>query len=192
MEAARFVEESLSVWKETQHKPNEAGSHNQLGLIHVLLRNFDKAEEHAHRAREILENLDLKDAWKSYAILAQIARARGDEAQAATWETKRDDLLTELRRRAGGPALPSDLLEALQSLILACVQTGFAEDHPITPIDPQIEEALAQVAKAPPPLDTLAPHLKALTQGKLPPIPATLPPEVRDLLTQIHQAVQAG
>lgn len=99
-EAARFVGESLDVWRENHDEPHEADSHTQLARIQLLLGALDHAEEHAHLARAIHEHLGLIDVWKDYATLARIAHARGNPADAATWEQKRDTLLAELRRRA--------------------------------------------------------------------------------------------
>ena len=72
---------------------------------------LDKAEAHAHQAREIRESLGLiRELFRSYYILAQIARVRGDEAQAAHWEAKRDEVEAELARRArGGDAADAGL-----------------------------------------------------------------------------------
>lgn len=46
--------------------------------------------------------LGLKQAFMDYNALSEIAQARGDLAAAADWAKKRDDLLAELERRAGG------------------------------------------------------------------------------------------
>ncbi|MBM4032760.1 MAG: hypothetical protein FJ291_13355 [Planctomycetes bacterium] len=79
----------------------------QLAQIHLLLGELDEAEEHAHQSREIRERLGLKEAYIDYNTLAEIARARGDEAQAAGWERKRDEARAELRRRATAGGRPS-------------------------------------------------------------------------------------
>ncbi len=109
VKAVRFVGENLQTCIEIQHEPGEAASHGQLGQIHFLLGNLDQAEEHTHRARRTCERLGLKEVHRAYHTLAQIASARQNEAQAASWERKRDDLLDELARRAQGVSTPSSI-----------------------------------------------------------------------------------
>ena len=181
-EAARFVEESLDVWREKHNEPNEAASYGQLGQIHMLLDDLDKAEVYAHQARAIRERLELKEAWKDYNTLASIARARKKPEEAAAWEQKRAALLAELKRRAG----PSVNLQALVNVAVACAQAGLNR----ATLDPQIEEAVAGVAKALPPLDSLAPFLRALAAGNLPDLPAALPAEITAVLQQVIEAVK--
>jgi tetratricopeptide (TPR) repeat protein len=186
-DAIRFVGENLQINVQDQNEPFQANAHGQLAQIHLLIGNLDQAEEHAQRAREIFERLHLKEAHVAYNTLAQIARARGDEAQTTSWERQRNDLRAELTRRAGTPtALPPDFLRNIQSLAIACAQTGFDAQ----PLTPQVEEALAQIAKLPAPLNALSPTLRALTEGRLPPVPAALPPELQHLLTQLFDAIQ--
>ncbi len=188
-EAARFFQENLAINVQDQNEPFQANAQVGLGQIHLLLGNLDQAEEHAHRAGEIFERLHLKEAHIAYNTLAQIARARGDEAQATSWEKKRDDLLAELERRAGGTGtLSPAFLRTLQSLAVACAQTGFGGE----PLDPQVEEALAQIAKLPAPINELAPTLRALAEGRLSPPPSTLPPEILGFFAQLFEAIQKG
>jgi hypothetical protein len=73
------------------------------------LGDLDAAERHAHAAREIRESLGLKEAVIDYNTLSEIAQARGDTRTAAEWAQKRDDLLAELERRAGGSGLPAQM-----------------------------------------------------------------------------------
>ena len=84
---------------------------SQLARIHLLLGDLDTAGRHAHAAREIRESLGLKEAWKDYNTLAEIAQARGDTRAVAEWAQKRDDLRAELDRRAGGGGgMPAQML----------------------------------------------------------------------------------
>jgi tetratricopeptide (TPR) repeat protein len=127
-EARRSVEESLQVWQAQQNKPYEAASLSQLAQIHLRLGDLDAAERHAHAAREIGESLGLKEAVVDYNTLSEIAQARGDSVAAAEWAQKRDALLAEFKRRAGGGGgLPAQMLEALHALTIACAQTGFGD-----------------------------------------------------------------
>src|SRR5256885_8230892 len=56
-----------------------------------------------------------KEAAADYHTLSQIAQARGDLAIAAEWAKRRDDLLAELERRAGGGSRSEEHTSELQS-----------------------------------------------------------------------------
>jgi tetratricopeptide (TPR) repeat protein len=101
-EARRFVVESLRIRQALGNKPDEAASWSQLAQIHLCLGDLVAAERHAHEARQIRESLGLKEAFRDYNTLSEIAQARGHLAAAVEWAKKRDDLLAELERRAGG------------------------------------------------------------------------------------------
>jgi tetratricopeptide (TPR) repeat protein len=110
-EAKRFLKKSLRVRIDRQDKPGEASSRNQLSQVYLLLGELEKAEAHAHQAREIDEGLGLiRGLPGDYFSLAQIARPQGDEAQAAQWEAKRHEVEAKLARRArGGEAADAGL-----------------------------------------------------------------------------------
>ena len=93
------MEEGLEI---SHNNLNEAASRLHLAHIHLRLGDFAAAEGHAHKARQIYESLSLGEAWKVYKVLSEIAQAQGDLAAAAEWAKKRDGLLAELKRRAGG------------------------------------------------------------------------------------------
>jgi tetratricopeptide (TPR) repeat protein len=101
-EARRSVEESLQVWQAQENKPYEGASWGQLAQIHLRLGDLASAEQHAHDARQIHESLGLKEAFRDYHTLSEIAQARGDLDAAAGWARKRDELIAELERRARG------------------------------------------------------------------------------------------
>jgi tetratricopeptide (TPR) repeat protein len=104
-EAERFLQESLQMQIDRQNKRGEAMCRGQLSQIYLLMDELDKAEAQAHQAWEIDEDLGMmRELPRDYYNLAQIARARGDEAQAAQWEAKRDEVQAELARRARGGA----------------------------------------------------------------------------------------
>jgi len=185
-EARHFVDESLRIKQELKNKPDEAASLGQLAKIYLLLGDLDAAERHAHAAREIRESLHLKEAWKNYATLSQIATARGDTVQAAEWACKRDELIAELKRRAGGGGIPGQMLQALKQLTLACTQIGFGGET----MTPDIEEALARLDKYPAPLPAFSAALRQLAVGQIPDVPSGLPKELTELLTGIIQAIR--
>src|SRR5262249_39478220 len=134
--AGASVRESLHTWEELKHQPHAARSHSQLARIYLLLGELDKAEDHAHRAREVREGLGLIEVERDYAVLAEIAQARGNDGQAEEWQAKRDALRAELKRRAqGAGGLPPQLLQALRSLATACAQAGVDR----AALDPQAE-----------------------------------------------------
>jgi tetratricopeptide (TPR) repeat protein len=110
-EAEHFLHESLRIQIGRQNKPCEAMSRDHLSQLYLLLADLNTAEAHAHQAREIDEGLGLiRHLPYDYYTLAQIARARGDEMQAAEWEAKRHEVEAELARRArGGEAADAGL-----------------------------------------------------------------------------------
>jgi tetratricopeptide (TPR) repeat protein len=102
-EATRCLHESLQMKIDQQNKPGEASSRSQLSQVYLLLGELDMAEAHAHQAREIDEGHDLiRQLPGDYHSLAQIARVRGDKAQAAQWEAKQHEVEAELARRSRG------------------------------------------------------------------------------------------
>jgi tetratricopeptide (TPR) repeat protein len=191
-EALRSFEVANRIDREQGNQPFQAQSHNQLGQVHLLLGELAEAERHAQQARRIREGLGLKEVHTTYDILARIARARGDAAQAAEWERKRDAVLEELERRAQGPGgggLPPQFLQAVQQLAIACAQAGFGQAQP-QELDPGAESALAQIEKLPAPLPDLAAFLRRLAARELPPVPSTLPPELQQSLKQLLEAIK--
>jgi len=98
-ETKRYIKESLTFEQLVGNEPNAAKSLAQLSRIQLYLGEVDEAERNAHEARKIQERLHLKEVYLSYNELAIISRARGDNAQAAEWERKRDAVFDELERR---------------------------------------------------------------------------------------------
>jgi tetratricopeptide (TPR) repeat protein len=188
-EACRSVEASLRTKQARNDKPAEANSWGQLARIHLRLGALAVAERHAHEAREIYETLGLKEAWKVYHTLSEIAQARGDLAAAAEWAKKRDDLRAELERRAGGGGgLAPQMFQALQRLTLACAQAGFGEDG----LGPGEEEALARLAGGPAPFPELAGFLRRIAAGEVPAVPGGLPVELGKWLEELVAEIRRG
>ena len=100
--ALSSVEESLRITQALGNKPDEASAYSQLASIHLRLGDLDAADFHVHEARQIFEDFGLKDVYKTYHILSEIAEARGDSAATAEWTRKRDAKIEELKRLAGG------------------------------------------------------------------------------------------
>ncbi|MBI3270571.1 MAG: tetratricopeptide repeat protein [Planctomycetes bacterium] len=189
-EALRFITQSLQVSVETQNQPRQASSHFQLSKVYRLLNDLDAAERHAHQGREICERLGSNDVHLDYHNLAQIAHARGDAAQAADWERKRDAAAAAQEQRAqGAGGLPAQFVQAVQALALDCARAGFDEAQP-APLPPDAEAALAQLDKFPAPMPDLAAFLRRLAAREVPALPAPLPPELTALLTQLLDAVK--
>jgi tetratricopeptide (TPR) repeat protein len=186
-EALRSVEESLQNKRDRKDKTAEANSLSQLAKIHLLLGDLAAAEGKAHAAREIRESLGLKEAWKDYNTLSEIAAACADSTAAAEWARKRDELLAELERRAGGGGgIPPQMLSALTQLTWACARAGFGGDA----LGPAEEEALAKLDGFPAPFPAFTAELRRLAAGELTPIPSGLPRELQEILDQIHQAIR--
>jgi hypothetical protein len=188
-EARRSLEESLRVKQGYNNKLDEALTYSQLAEIHLRLGNLATAERHAHNARQIYESLSLKEAWKDYHTLSEIAQSRGDFAATAEWAKKRDDLLAELKRRAGGGGgLPAQMLKALQALTVACAQAGFGDSS----FGPAEEEALAQLDELPAPFSDFAAFLRQIAAGRLAPIPSGLPEELQVWVEELVEAIRGG
>jgi tetratricopeptide (TPR) repeat protein len=185
-EARRSVEESLRIKQGYDNKAHEAIAWSQLAQIHLRLGHLAAAERHAHEARQIRESLGLKEAFRDYHTLSEIAQARGDLAAAAKWAKKRDDLLAELERRAGGGGdLPAQMLQALQALTLACAQAGFGDGS----LGPAEEEALAQIEGLPAPFPDFAAFLRQIAAGQVALIPGGLPGELQTWLEELVEAI---
>lgn len=188
-EAKLFFGESLTLERARDNEPREAESLSQLARIHVLLGELDAAEDHAHRSREIREPLGLKEVSHDYHTLAEIAHKRGNPTDAAAWERKRDAILDELERRAGG-GLSREFLKAVQQLAVACAQTGFGSATPAT-LDPNVASALAQVGQLPAPMPDLAAFLRDVAIARVPAVPTSLPPEIREILDSLVTAIRS-
>ena len=185
--ALSSVEESLRIGQALGNKPDQAAPLHQLARIHLLLGDLAVAGHQAHAARRIRETLGLKDVWKDYNTLSEIAEASGDPAAAAEWAQKRDAKLAELERLAGGGGgLPSQMLQALQALSVACAQAGFGGQ----PLGPSEVEALAKLDSFSAPFPEFSAALRQLAAGQIPAIPAALPAELKQLLTGIVEAVR--
>jgi tetratricopeptide (TPR) repeat protein len=191
-EAEELLQESLRLSVERDDKPGEAGARGQLAKLCLLTGELDKAEEHVHRAREIVESLGLfRDLPKCYSDLAKIPRARGDEAQAAGWEAKLDAVWKELDRRAGGgqgaSGLPGQFVQAIMALAAACAQAGVSGAE----VSEEAEEALGPLAGMGPAMGAVATFLRGLAAGAFPAgVPGGLPEELKGPLQQLLDAAR--
>lgn len=194
-EAKRSLQDSLRLKQCLGNKPYEATAWGQLAQVHLLLGELDEAERHAHQSREIRASLGLKEVYNDYGTLAEIAHARGDEAQATEWELKRDAAREEQRRRAQGPdggGVPAQLVELVQALAVECARAGFGGDAPVE-LSPEVESALSQLSQLPVPFPALTVFLRALAERRISPLPSGLPPEIGDVLAQLTAAIgEAG
>ncbi|MCY2996321.1 MAG: hypothetical protein NTY19_52015 [Planctomycetota bacterium] len=146
-------------------------------------------EDDYENLRWYLEDyMDLPDGGA--VILSEIAQARSDTRAAAAWAKQRNDLRAELKRRAGGgDGLPAQMQKALQQLALACAQAGFGQAQP-QDLDPAVEENLAKLDQFPAPFPDFVAFLRHLAAGQLPPLPASLPAELRQFLEPLAQAIR--
>lgn len=187
-EAKRSLQEGLRLLRQLENKPNEAKSRCQLARVHLLLGELHEAERHALRSLQIDEDLALtRELPADYNIMADIARARGDAAQAAEWELKRDAAREELERRGRGPGgLPPQFLQAVQALSMDCARAAVERAQ----LGPAEESALAQIENLPAPLSELSRFLRRLAAGEIPEVPAGLPAELGELLGQLLDAIK--
>ena len=186
-EARQSLQESLRLKQQIGREPAEAMAWGQLAQVHLLLGDLDEAEHHAQKAREIRERLGLKEVHRDYSTLSDIARARGNGAEAAKWQRRRDTALEELQRRAQGPGgPPPQLAEAVQQLAMACAHAAVEG----VDLGPAEESILAQLDGLPAPLSDLASFLRGLAAGDMPAVPGSLPQGLGGFLTQLLDSVQ--
>lgn len=183
-DACSSVKEGLRISEALGNKPDQAGSLSQLARIYLCLGDLANAECHAHEARQIRESLGLKEVYKDYNTLAQIAEARGDTAAASDWTRKHADLVAELIHRAGGGGLLAGRLRVLQRLTISCAVAGSGESA----LGPAEEDALAQLEQGPAPFPDFAGFLREIAVGRPAAIPDGLPGELREWLEELVAA----
>jgi len=200
--AEGFLQESLRMEINRQNKPGEARSCNQLSRVYLLMGALEKAEAHAYQAREINEGLgNLQELFRNYNNLAQIARAQGNDAQAAQREAKRDEVLAELTHRTRGSdaadaGLPRQTVQAITQLAVVCVQAGLSG----TGLPSDAESPVAQLASEDAgPLQPLGHYLRRLATGPasetvtaLATPPPGLPDPLPQLIAKLRDAVRAA
>ncbi|HEY0736860.1 MAG TPA: tetratricopeptide repeat protein [Herpetosiphonaceae bacterium] len=101
-QAVASVEESLNIDLDRQDQVGIASSYSQLGILHRLLGELDRAEKNMLQSLKIRELLNLPDVYKDYWILADIARDRADTEAAAMWQAKYEAKVAELERLRRG------------------------------------------------------------------------------------------
>ena len=192
--AVTEIEASLAVWQAMGNRVYEASSHSQLGILHRLRGDLDRAETQTRQALAIRESLDHPDTWKVYANLADIARARNDAPTAADWQSKADAKRAEMKRRAAGPApAPGDQPAApdrqLTVALLALAQSVHQARTQHRAPEPDTAEALAQLAGLPDPLGAFGRFLQALARGEDPPPPPGLPEPLAQVAAALLEAL---
>ncbi|MGE3541105.1 MAG: tetratricopeptide repeat protein [Candidatus Tectimicrobiota bacterium] len=199
-DAERFLHESLQMKLGRHDQPGEARSRSQLAQLYLLMGDLEQATVQAQQAREIRESLGLlRELPGDYHTLARTARARGDEAEAAHWDARRDEAEAELERRARGgtaaePGLSQDMLQAITQLALACVQASLSGSG----LPAEAESAVAQLAAAAAgPWQPLGHYLRRLATGPAPDTlaalatpPAGLSEPLQQLFAQLYAAVR--
>ena len=185
-EGREALEQSCAIWRSQKDRMSEASTLSALAKLNVRLGDLAAATRDADAALSIREPLGLIEAAKDYQTLAEIADARGDTSARAEWEQKRDALLAEARRRAGGGAVPEGLVLVIEALAFACARAGF-DGHALEPV---AEENLAQMAAAEEPFPALAAALRELAAGRIPAVPAGLPKPLHDVLDEVIRAIR--
>ena len=203
------IEASLTISQQMNNQLGAGLSHYQLGVLHLLRGDLDRAEADARQALAIHEPLDHPDTWKDYLSLADIARARarGGSPAADQWQAKADAKHAEMQRRARGgsedaadttdPAAAAlqnrQFLDTLVALAQAVYQHQAAAaaqpTAPVQPLPPDLAEALAQLTQYPPPLATFAAFLQAIAAGQRP-TPPPLPAPLDKLAAELLQALR--
>ncbi len=190
--AIASTEESLAVWLERENQVAAASSYFQLGVLHRLLGDPERAEELSRRSLRIRESLNLPDVYKDYASLADVARDRGDAEAAAEWQAKHDAKVAELERlRRGDGDATADVEAQLAPVVLALAQAAFEARARDGPLPPEAAEGLAQLDALPAPLNDAGAFLNAVAAGgTVPAVPAGLPAAVAEILGKLKEAVE--
>ena len=184
------VKESLAFTLENENQVGVASSYFQLGVLHRMVGELDEAERNLREGLAIDEALNLPDVYKDYSNLAEIARARGDEAAAAEWQAKRDAKLAELKRLRRGDGQGAKVDEELGKFVLALAQAAY-QARASGALAPEVAEALAQMAGAPEPFPALGAFLQKIADREpLPPVPAGLPAELGKIVEALAEAIR--
>ncbi len=191
--AVTSIEESLAIELEMENQVGAASSHFQLGVLHRMLGDLERAEEHLRQSLRIREALNLPEVYKDYADLAQVARDRGDAEAAAEWQAKSDAKLAELERlRRGGGDAPPGLEAQLVPVILEIAQAAYDARVQGGTLPPEAAEAVAQLAALPAPLGDAGAFLEAVAGGgPVPAVPPGLPAALAEILEKLKEAVAA-
>lgn len=187
--ALASIEESLAIELERNNEVGAASSYFQLGVLHRLLGDLDRAERSSREALEIFEPLDYPEVWKVYSLLTEIAAARGDAAAEAEWTAKRDAKLAELKQRHGGGGDGAQLTQ-LSEPLLALARAVYAARASQSELDPEAAEAVTTLCGMPSPLAEIGAFLRAVSAREAaPPLSAGLPAELAKILDGLLQAV---
>jgi len=182
------VEASLAVWKAMNNRVNEAKSRFQLGVLHRLRGDLDRAEAEARQGLAIHEDLNHPDLRKVYASLAEIARARGDQAGAAQWQAQAEAKRVEMERLAAGPG-PDGLDPRLVEALLALARAVHGARTQGRPLEPDAAEALLRLTALPDPLGPFGRFLDGLARGANPQTPAGLPAPLDQIAAALLEAL---
>jgi len=91
-DAERWYLRAIELDEQLGNPKDVAIDYSNLAGLYLDQGRLDEAESYARRALEIKQQLDLSsEPWKTYAILAQIAEARGQVAAAARWRCKEQE-----------------------------------------------------------------------------------------------------
>ncbi len=194
--AVTEIESSLAIEREMGNRLGAASSHIQLGILHRLCGDLERAETESLRSLEIFEPLNHPDLWKVYSNLSNIAVARGDAPRAADWHSKRDAKLAELKRLAAGPDLEAHSSDASDRAVMktpaTLAQSVYQSRIQRRPPEPDIAEALAQLANSTPPFGHFGAFLQAIARFDDPPPPPGLPEPLAQLAADLLDALARG
>lgn len=181
--AVASIEQSLTLHLERKNQVGAAASHFQIGVLHSMLGDLDRAENQLLEGLRISESLKLPAVYKDYNALAKVAEARGDDEAAAMWSAKRDATHAEARVRARGDGggqvtLSEKAAHAFLGLAQAVHAVRTSEDE----MPAEIVEMLAQLAGQSEPLGSAGVFLETFARGGSPTVPAGLPEPLPKIL----------
>lgn len=137
-DAERWYLRAIEGFEQTGQHQYLAVAANNLADLYLTQGRLDAAESYARRAAAIMEGLDASaEPWKTYQILAEIAAARGDSAQAASWRRKEQESYAGYAGAAY--QMPEWAPSFIEGVAAACGGDGSALK--------QVENALSQMAE---------------------------------------------
>ena len=136
-DAERWYLQSIQLAKQLDPH-HELETCNNLALLYLEMNRLQDAEQYARQGADLIEQHDLQDpkAWNLYAILAQVAEAKGDSATAAQWRRK-----AQQYQAAAGVAqyqLP-EWAPQLVAAVVASAQGNRAADEPVANVLSQLD-----------------------------------------------------
>jgi tetratricopeptide (TPR) repeat protein len=121
-----------------QVAPHDHSTLGNLANLYLSQQRLEEAEQYAHSALQLQERQGVSsEPWKTYAILAQVAEARGRVEEAARWRRKEQESYAAY---AGAAHRLPGWAPQFISVVAAAVQGNQEAQQNVEGILPQLEE----------------------------------------------------